>query len=98
MSNISIQLKNFSNKFLAIKNNFVVFFYIGLLILLFFEFLVVQDSAKTVLESNKDQLPSHSVQKVRINFTDYNANLKKVENAQNFVPDTNIVSDPFRSK
>jgi hypothetical protein len=98
MSNISIGIKNSTAKILSVKNNFSIFFYIGLAILLFFEFLVLQDLLKVVLESAKDQLPSHSVQRVRINFADYDQNLKKVEDAQNFEADISPPQNPFKSK
>lgn len=98
MNNISIQIKNFFSNSLSLKSNLVVLFYIGLLILIGFEALVVKSSLGQALASKKDQPPSRSVQKVRVNFMDYNAGIEKINSGKNFKPSLSPQQNPFKNR
>lgn len=98
MTNLTISVKNLGHAALALKNNLVIFSYIALGVLLIFEFFVVKQSLSQILDINKPQPPSRTVQKVRVNFADYENNLKRLTDAKSFSSDINIDYSPFKSK
>ncbi|MBL8030434.1 MAG: hypothetical protein JNN11_04270 [Candidatus Doudnabacteria bacterium] len=98
MTNLSIKFKNFSSTVLALKNNLIIFSYLALVVLIGFEFFVVKQSFDQVLDSNKQQPPSRTVQKVRVNFIDYENNLKRLSEAKEFEAKAEVPANPFKSK
>jgi hypothetical protein len=72
-------------------------FFAVFLVLLVFEGLEIENSVGLVMQLN--QAPQTALPKKnsldRIDFTTYNKNLAKVQNAQNFTPSGGITYDPF---
>lgn len=98
MPNLSIKLKNFASNLLALKKNLAIVFYLGLLVLVGFEVWTVKTSVDQAMASLQVQPPSRTVQRVRINFTDYDAGVKKIQNGLNFSPNLHPAQNPFKGK
>jgi hypothetical protein len=81
-----------------LKNHMSLMFWLVLLVLLAFEGLAFKVSVNMVLDAQK--APPMPVQSrgIRINFKDYNDMVKKIENAQNFVPTPEAWADPFSGR
>jgi hypothetical protein len=89
-----IALKNNFNK---LGKNFSWLFYLILIIVLAFEVIEVQKSVEIMLESKREPAVMVKDKGVKINFDDYNAVVKKIENGQIYQPPQNNVSNPFQT-
>ena len=79
------------------KQASVVYAFVAILLaLLVWEILVVKDSVRVVLELENQQAPVAGGRKgVRVNFTDYDQIIKRVDQASVFKPTGGIAKNPF---
>lgn len=70
-------------------------FFAAFIILLFFEMLEVKKSLQIILSANREPPPPVTQRGVRINFSDYDKVVQKIQGAQSFIPSDGVAKNPF---
>jgi hypothetical protein len=96
----SINLKITDIKGLAGKltKNLGRLFFIVFLLLLLLEVFEINTSLQIFLSSNQNTpLPPSPDKGVRIDFVEYDAVIKRIQEGENFIPTDGVTSNPFSS-
>ena len=93
-TNINISLNIFQNLSQSLK----LFFLLALLVMLVMDGLAIKDSLFLMVSSQDQVAPSRTTTKVRINFTDYDAIVKRIQGAAYFQPSNLSQNNPFKSQ
>lgn len=91
MKNFSFSVKSLRQLRFDARYAFCAF----LLLILVMEGLVIRDALKIVLQLEGQAAPQAPRGGVRINFEDYDANLKRLENGKNYQPSGGTSRNPF---
>lgn len=59
---------------------------------------MVKNSVALIIQSYQEPVVVNKNRGVRINFTDYDAVVQRIENAKNFQSQEDIIANPFGSK
>jgi hypothetical protein len=92
-----MQTKTGSKSFIFLKNlkkNSTGIYWFMILALLAMEVFVVKDSVSIILGSKKEGLAGHTGG-VKINFTDYQAIVQRMQRAESYKPPVPIEDNPF---
>jgi hypothetical protein len=95
MKNVNIDFNTIKTFFGKQAKNLTWTFFVIFLILVVFEIFEVKNSVDIALNVNQAPPLVTAEKGVRINFSQYETVVQRIEAAPNFVPDAPITQDPF---
>ena len=96
-TNINIKISNFSSLLGSLQRSIGYILWALFLVVLIWDIIIAKNSVSIVLSKPEiDDFPKHNPQAVRINFTDYNKAVKRIEDSSVFEPEEQPLYNPFQ--
>lgn len=92
MNKIKFQILSIIQK---LRSNVSILLTIGLALLIIFEIFVIKRAVTTVLDIAHANPPVEASALVRVNFSNYDKIVKKIESAPQYIPNATVTSNPF---
>jgi hypothetical protein len=92
MKKIKFKILSLIQKF---RTNISILLLAALLVLIFFEILVIKRAVSTVLDISRANPAVQASQLVRVNFSAYDKVVNRIESAPGFSPRITIQNNPF---
>jgi hypothetical protein len=97
--NININLNSVKDFLTKLSKNLAWIFFGVFLLLVLFEIFEINSSVQIFINFNKNSTPPPVKDKsVRINFENYDAVVKRLENGNNFTPTGGVTKNPFTTQ
>jgi hypothetical protein len=92
-----MKIRNLTFKSLPgyVRTHYTMLFWLLLIVLFGAEAFMLRGSVQQMIQANKPAAPVKQSSGVRVNFTDYQKIVSRIEKGQNYQPTSLVTRDPF---